>query len=83
MSSREKLVEALRHTAERINSAVENGSEISVVTHLDADGITSGSIIGRALARLGARFSVRAVSEMNASTIEKMKADAKREAGEK
>ena len=77
MSSNERLSEALRLNSEKIRSAVENGSEISVVTHIDADGITSGSIIGLALSRLGARFSVRAVSDMNASVICKMKSEAR------
>jgi len=77
MSSNEKLSEALRNNSEKIRTAVENGSEISVVTHIDADGITSGSIIASALSRLGARFSVRAVPDMNASVIEKMMAEAR------
>lgn len=77
MSSNEKLSEALRYNAEKIRSSVESGSEISVVTHIDADGITSGSIIGWALSRLGARFSVRAVPDMNASVIHSMKAEAR------
>jgi len=68
-----KLVEALKPFCERLRSVVENGSEIAVVTHLDADGITSGSIIGSALARMGARYSVRAVSDMNTSVIESMR----------
>jgi RecJ-like exonuclease len=75
MSSRERLVEALRQTSEKIRTVVENGSDISVVTHLDADGITSGSVMGTALSRLGARFSVRAVSDMNPAVIENMKAE--------
>ncbi|HEV8387948.1 MAG TPA: DHH family phosphoesterase [Nitrososphaera sp.] len=77
MSSNEKLSEALRNNSEKIRTAVENGNEISVVTHIDADGITSGSIIASALSRLGARFSVRAVPDMNASVIEKMMAEAR------
>lgn len=77
MSSREKLGEALRHISEKVTSIIESGSEISVTTHIDADGITSGSIISRALSRLGARFNVRAVSEMNAGVIEDMKAESR------
>lgn len=77
MSSLDKLGEALRNISEKIKTASENGSEISVITHIDADGITSGSIIGTALSRLGARFSVRAVSDMNVSVIENMKEDAR------
>ncbi|MGI0037662.1 MAG: DHH family phosphoesterase, partial [Nitrososphaera sp.] len=77
MSSSEKLGEALRRNSEKIRTAVENGSDISVVTHIDADGITSGSIIASALSRLGARFSVRAVSDMNVSVIDNMKTEAR------
>lgn len=70
-----KLVEALKPFCEKLRSVVENGNEIAVVTHLDADGITSGSIVASALARMGARYSVRAVSDMNPSVIEKMKSE--------
>ena len=77
MSSHEKLSDALRTTSEKIRTIVEDGNEISVITHIDADGLTSGSIIGSALSRLGARFSVRAVSDMNASVIERMKTESR------
>jgi single-stranded-DNA-specific exonuclease len=77
MSSRQKLSDALKTTSEKIRTVIESGSEISVITHIDADGLTSGSIIGSALSRLGARFSVRAVSDMNESVIEKMKAESR------
>jgi single-stranded-DNA-specific exonuclease len=70
-----KLVEALKPFCEKLRSVVENGSEIAVITHLDADGITSGSIIAKALDRMGGRYSVRAVSDMNPSVIEKMKTE--------
>jgi len=70
-----KLVEALKPFCEKLRSVVENGHEIAVITHLDADGITSGSIIASALDRMGARYSVRAVSDMNPSVIERMKSE--------
>lgn len=70
-----KLVEALKPFCEKLRSVVENGREIAVITHLDADGITSGSIIASALDRMGARYSVRAVSDMNPSVIERMKSE--------
>ena len=75
MSDSAKLAEALKPFCEKLRSVVENTSEIAVVTHLDADGITSGSIVASALRRMGARYSVRAVSDMNPSVIEKMKTD--------
>lgn len=70
-----KLVEALKPFCEKLRSVVENGSEIAVITHLDADGITSGSIVASALRRMGARYSVRAVSDMNHSVIERIKSE--------
>jgi single-stranded-DNA-specific exonuclease len=70
-----KLAEALKPFCEKLRSVVENGDEIAVITHLDADGITSGSIVARALKRMGARYSVRAVSDMNPSIVEKMKSE--------
>jgi RecJ-like exonuclease len=70
-----KLAEALKPFCEKLRSVVDNGSEIAVVTHLDADGITSGSIVASALKRMGARYSVRAVSDMNPSVVDKMKSD--------
>lgn len=70
-----KLGEALKPFCEKLRTVAENGNEIAVVTHLDADGITSGSIIASALARMGAHYSVRAVSDMNSSIIERMKSE--------
>jgi single-stranded-DNA-specific exonuclease len=75
MNDSAKLVEALKPFCEKLRSVVENGNEIAVITHLDADGITSGSIVASALKRMEARYSVRTVSDMNPSVIERMKAD--------
>jgi single-stranded-DNA-specific exonuclease len=71
----EKLADALKHFCEKLRSTVERGNEVAIITHLDADGITSGSIMAIALRRMGARYSVRAISEMNLSIIDKMKAE--------
>jgi RecJ-like exonuclease len=77
MGDSAKLVPALKPFCEKLRAVVEGGSEISVITHLDADGITSGSIMATALARMGARCSVRTVSDMNPGVIERMKAEAR------
>ena len=71
----DRLTDALKYFCEKLRSTVEGGNEVSIITHLDADGITSGSIMAMALRRMGARYSVRAVSDMNSSVIEKMKTD--------
>lgn len=69
---KKRLTEALRIFCETLRSLVEKGSEIEIVAHFDADGITSGGILATALARSGARYSVRAISEMNNAIIERM-----------
>jgi len=71
----DRLTDALKHFCEKVRSTVEGGNEVAIITHLDADGITSGSIMAMALKRMGARFSLRTVSDLNSSVVEKMKAD--------
>ena len=71
----DRLTDALKHFCEKVRSTVEGGNEVAIITHLDADGITSGSIMAMALRRMGARFSLRTVTDLNSSVVEKMKAD--------
>jgi RecJ-like exonuclease len=71
----DRLTDALKHFCEKLRTIVDGGNEVAIITHLDADGITAGSIMAMALRRMGARYSVRAVSGMNSSVVENMKAD--------
>ena len=71
----DRLTDALKHFCEKLRTSVEGGNEVSIITHFDADGIIAGSIMATALRRMGARYSVRAVSDMNSSVVENMKAD--------
>jgi RecJ-like exonuclease len=71
----DSLTDALKHFCEKLRTSVEGGNEVSIITHLDADGIIAGSIMAMALRRMGARYSVRAVSDMNSSVVENMKAE--------
>ena len=71
----DRLTDALKHFCEKLRTSVEGGNEVSIITHLDADGITAGSIMAMALRRMGARYSMRAISDMNSSVVENMKAD--------
>ena len=68
----ERLTDAVKHISEKLRSTVEDGNEVAIITHLDADGIASASIMALALRRMGARYSVRAVSDMSSSLVEKM-----------
>ena len=57
--SNKEIFQALKSFCDKIEFMVENEKEILIVSHLDADGIASASIIASALARLGARCAVR------------------------
>jgi len=72
-----KLADAVREISQKLKSKNENGNEIAIITHLDADGVTAGGILGIALNRLGGRYSISAMPSMNYSLIEKMKADSR------
>jgi RecJ-like exonuclease len=53
------LQDTAKQAADLILKTVENGEFIHVVSHLDADGLASAGIIGKALTRLGASFRIR------------------------
>ncbi len=69
------LDEALANFSEKISQCIKSKKSISVTTHIDCDGITSGSIITKALIRAGANCTVSTSKEMNKNVIEKLKDD--------
>jgi single-stranded-DNA-specific exonuclease len=72
MSDKE-IYQALKAFCDKIEYMVENEKEISIISHLDADGIASGSILSSALARLGAKCAVRTVSDITLNVLEQMR----------
>ncbi len=68
---------ALSFFEEKIKDIIKSGKKISVITHLDCDGITSGSIITKALIRAGAKCTVRTEKEFNKPLIEKLQKDSR------
>ena len=68
-----KIHQALKAFCDKIEYMVENEKEISIISHLDADGIASGSILSSALARLGAKCAIRTVSDMTLNVLEQMR----------
>ena len=68
---------ALNFFEEKISGLIKSGKSISVITHIDCDGITSGSIITQALIRAGAKCTVRTESEFNRNLVEKLKKDSR------
>ncbi|MDC8438135.1 MAG: single-stranded DNA exonuclease RecJ, partial [Candidatus Nitrosotenuis sp.] len=71
------LNEALSNFSDRITDAIKAGKDVSITTHIDCDGITSGSIITKALIRAGAKVTARTVKEMNGSVIKNMQQDSR------
>ena len=64
-----KLEQHLSNFNNTISEQIKNNRNISVVTHIDCDGLTSGAIITKALIRAGAKISVRTTKEMNSTII--------------
>ena len=54
-----EFLDSASKAAETILEAVKEDGFINVVSHLDADGIASAGIIGKALFRLDAKFRIR------------------------
>ncbi len=64
-----------RREAEHLVDLSNRGARVLVVTHIDADGLSSGSIAFSALARKNFAVSVRAIPDLDPRAIEKLKAD--------
>ncbi len=67
------LVEAFLKRAKEIALKIEEADSIVVVSHIDADGITSGSIAAKALQRLNKDFRVDFVKQLDEKKIEELK----------
>ena len=50
---------------------------ISITTHIDCDGLASGSIITKALIRAGANCTVRTSKEFSSGVIDSLKKDSR------
>ena len=72
-----KLDAALSYFHDKVSDCIKSGKNISVITHLDCDGITSGSIVTKSLIRSGAKCSVRTVTEFNKNLVDRMKNDSR------
>lgn len=60
---------------DKISDCIKSNKSISVVTHIDCDGLTSGSILTKALIRAGARCTVSTAKEFNTKIISNLKKD--------
>ena len=66
-------VERYFKRAAEIALRIRNAEDIAVVSHIDADGITAGSIAARALERLGKEYRIEFVKQLDEKKIEELK----------
>ena len=59
--------------AEKIGEIINSSKEIHIVTHIDADGITSGAIAFQTLKRLGKECSIEFLKDLSGESLEKIK----------
>jgi len=71
------LEESLSFFKDKVSDCIKTGKSISVTTHLDCDGLTSGSIITKALIRAGANCTVRTSKEFSKKIVESFKTDSR------
>ena len=71
------LDESLSHFKDKISDCIKTNKSISVTTHIDCDGLTSGSIITKALIREGAKCTVRTSKEFSKKVSESFKNDSR------
>ena len=71
---RDAFLERASIAAEIITKNLEADAFFTVISHNDADGLSSASIIGASLARAYARFKVRVVEELRDDVIDEISA---------
>ena len=71
------LDESLSFFKDKIIDCIKSKKSISVTTHIDCDGLTSGSIITKALIRAGANCTVRTSKEFSKNVLESFKTDSR------
>ncbi|MGY5150471.1 MAG: DHHA1 domain-containing protein [Candidatus Nitrosopumilus sp. bin_68KS] len=71
------LDESLSYFKDKISDCIKSKKSISVTTHIDCDGLTSGSIITKALIRAGANCTVRTSKEFSKNVVESFKTDSR------
>ncbi len=67
------LEQSLSYFQDKIFDSIKSNKSIFVLTHIDCDGLSSGSIITKALIRAGANCTVRTTKELNKSVISNLK----------
>ncbi len=71
------LDESLSFFKDKISDCIKSKKSISVTTHIDCDGLASGSIITKALIRVGAKCTLRTSKEFSQNVIDSLKQDSR------
>ena len=71
------LDDSLSTFKDKISDCIKSKKSISITTHIDCDGLASGSIITKALIRSGAKCTVRTSKEFSKNIIESFKTDSR------
>ena len=71
------LDESLAFFKDKISDSIKSQKSISITTHIDCDGLTSGSIITKALIRAGAKCTLRTSKEFSQNVIDSLKKDSR------
>ena len=69
--------ESLTLFKDKISDCIKSKKSISITTHIDCDGLTSGSIIAKALIREGAKCTLRTSKEFSKNIVESFKTDSR------
>jgi RecJ-like exonuclease len=75
LSNLEDLKAQASHIAEKIVEAAEVRKRIIILGHIDADGISSASLIAQAIRCLAAGYSIRICNELTTSLLETLRDD--------
>ena len=67
------IQEHLSNFRDKVKDSIKNRKKIHVTTHIDCDGITSGSIITNGLIRAGARCTVRTTNEFSSNLVQNLR----------
>ena len=71
------LDESLSFFKDKISDCIKSKRSVLVTTHIDCDGLTSGSIITKGLIRAGANCTVRTSKEFSSGVIGSLKKDSR------
>lgn len=69
---KEAFLERVREGAELIKMHIELGHTIRLISHRDADGITAGAILAKAVAREGGTFQLSIVKQVSEELIDQL-----------